>query len=69
MNKKHKLVSKKHRKNKERLRELKKVALDKRKPSSSTVLDSTSKKAPAKKAPAKKSPAKKAPAKKSPAKK
>ena len=45
MNKKQKLVSKKHRKNKERLKELKKASLAK----SSSKTNTTAKKAPAKK--------------------
>ena len=49
MNKKHKLVSKKHRKNKERLRELKKAALAKRKSTSPTASSSVAKKPAAKK--------------------
>ena len=49
MNKKHKLVSKKHRKNKERLRELKKAALAKSKSTSPTASSSATKKTTAKK--------------------
>ena len=45
MNKKQKLVSKKHRKNKERIKELKKASLAK----SSSKTNTTAKKAPAKK--------------------
>ena len=69
MNKKQKLVSKKHRKNKERMKELKKESLAKSSSKKEQIVKAPAKKAPAKKTPAKKAPAKKAPAKKAPVKK
>ena len=72
MNKKTKNTRKKHKKNIDRMKALKKksLALAKNKPKAvSVVSEAPAKKAPAKKAPAKKAPAKKAPAKKAPAKK
>jgi DNA-binding protein HU-beta len=67
LNKKTKNTRKKHKKNIDRVKALKKksLAMAKSKPK----VASTSIKTPAKKAPAKKAPAKKAPAKKAPAKK
>ena len=67
MNKKHKLVAKKHRKNKERLRELKKALLTKSNSEKSSA--PVPKKTAAKKPAAKKTAAKKPAAKKTAAKK
>ncbi len=69
MNKKHKLVAKKHRKNKERLRELKKASLTKSnsEKSSAPVPKKPAAKKPAAKKPAAKKPAAKKPAAKKPA--
>ena len=69
MNKKQKLVAKKHRKNKDRIKELNKASLAKSSANSEQSVKAPVKKAPVKKAPVKKAPVKKAPAKKAPAKK
>ena len=70
MNKKQKLVNKKHRRNKQRLKEINRLSiLSSSKKVEKIILEKETSKPPAKKSPAKKSPAKKSGAKKSGAKK